>query len=396
MYVGISIVNLAAKNIKQRQEAIMAYVKNPNLLKLIDELQQDPVDDNELLKSLKEPSKNLATIDTTSVNSSLNLSSIIGSITSNNVDPVVEIATRVQNNSNTLPIENKKNDVRSVSAHPNIPMLPSKETLDYARRISEQLGNTSITSRDLTERDLPYREQMLTLTNNVPGVRRNHTNYSSIGSGNLASESGTSHVRYDTESEHEHEHFHEKQQDEMIDNSQMTIPPPRNKNRPKSHLYLSDGMEGDGHTEPPSITIQDVDNLEIRVVTGDKFEHDIEQDSKTNTYLQRPVPETPVETNDDKADSVDPDLNEDSTSNLPFAQQQQQNINTLSQLISITNDTTVGTEFNQLEIPKDERILLEQFIDALSRLTADLLLDPSRRMESLRRLRSAARALEGF
>lgn len=336
----------------------MASFKNPNLQRLINELERYPVDDNEILKSVDEASNQASEYDKSSDYSSSNGKH-------NGADMSIAESK-----------PNMNNEMRSASAHPSIPMLPSKETLAYARRISEKLGNVKIDGNGNGSEGTGQALQLLTLSSSGPGVHRNHTNYSSIGSGNLASESGTSHIQ-SPGTEH----------DERIDTSHTSVAPPRNENRPKSQLYLSDEMEYNNETvvDPPSITLHDVDTQKTTVMIAGKYQEEEEDvpDNSSNTYLQRPVPEEPM-------------VSDDISNTSSIDQQQQQNINTLSQLVSITNDTTVATEFDQLEIPKDERILLEQFIDALSRLTADLLIDPSRRLESLRRLRSAARALEGF
>ncbi|CAL9734710.1 hypothetical protein MOSE0_F05468 [Monosporozyma servazzii] len=384
----------------------MAYFKNPNLQKLINELERYPSDDNELLKILNEPSNKASNSNNISEEPSSDDSRMMKNIGGGDGAMPVRQAAIIpaQNISIAESAQNTKSEVTSATTHPSIPMLPSKETLDYARRISEKLVHPNINTDGPSPQDIQFTEQLLSLSSNVPGVRRNHTNYSSIGSGNLASESGTSHI-----------HSPGTDHDETIDTSQISVPPPRNKNRPKSQLYLSDEMEYDENVlEPPSITLHDVDRQETRVMMTGKRQDNDEVDAKTNTYLQRPVPEEPVGLSNNPP-SVKSDTNplfahgqQNNDINPPLAHEQQnndidsniahqqQNINTLSQLVSITNDTTVASEFDQLEIPKDERILLEQFIDALSRLTADLLLDPSRRLESLRRLRSAARALEGF
>ena len=75
---------------------------------------------------------------------------------------------------------------------------------------------------------------------------------------------------------------------------------------------------------------------------------------------------------------------------------QQFNAHTISQLLSITNGTLIGSEFQDLPIPIEEKRALERLVDSLSRLTADMVLDPERYEQGLIRLKKAIRALEGF
>lgn len=72
------------------------------------------------------------------------------------------------------------------------------------------------------------------------------------------------------------------------------------------------------------------------------------------------------------------------------------NAHTISQLLSMTNGTLIGSEFQDLPVPVEEKRALERLVDSLSRLTADMVLDPERYEEGLVRLKSAIRALEGF
>lgn len=68
----------------------------------------------------------------------------------------------------------------------------------------------------------------------------------------------------------------------------------------------------------------------------------------------------------------------------------------LSQLLMITKGTLVGSEFANLGMQGDEKRALERLVDSLSRLTADMILDPDRYDEGIRRLNNAIKALDGF
>lgn len=71
-------------------------------------------------------------------------------------------------------------------------------------------------------------------------------------------------------------------------------------------------------------------------------------------------------------------------------------IDTLAQLLNVTKGTMIGSEFANLGMKSEEKIALEKLIDSLSRLTSDMILDPERYEEGLKRLKKATRALEGF
>ncbi|KAK5779387.1 Nba1p PWA37_004264 [Arxiozyma heterogenica] len=329
---------------------------------------------------------------------------------------------------------------RSIKGQPNIPNLPSKETLAYARKISEQLNYDNQNVNGVNFQDRLDDDHILTLSSNIKDIRRQYSNYSSIGSGNLASESGTSHARYETESELEHFHMRDAfdqldyEYNSSMDNTKIIVPLPRNKNRPKSQIcVLNETNSFNTNIQgPPSIKIQYVGDLGVKTEGRDRNiviednnykykhtaeskdevqEHKEEEGGDINEYLQRPVPEEPLKGDDSNKDVENSSIIEniqqhddndccdtkDSTSaKKTFSIQQQRNINTLSQLISIANTSTVGMEFDRLSIPNEEKMLLEQFIDTLSRLAVDIFLDPSRRTEILKRLDSATRVLEGF
>ena len=87
-----------------------------------------------------------------------------------------------------------------------------------------------------------------------------------------------------------------------------------------------------------------------------------------------------------------------STKNKRKKQQElrQFDVDTLSQLLNVTKGTLIGAEFANLGMKIEEKRALERLVDSLSRLTADMVLDPDRYEEGLRRLNKATKALEGF
>ncbi|CAB4257208.1 similar to Saccharomyces cerevisiae YOL070C NBA1 Protein of unknown function, localizes to the bud neck and cytoplasm [Maudiozyma barnettii] len=72
------------------------------------------------------------------------------------------------------------------------------------------------------------------------------------------------------------------------------------------------------------------------------------------------------------------------------------NVETINELLNVTKGTLIGSEFSNLGMKMEEKRLLERLVDSLSRLTADMVLEPNRYDEGLRRINKATRALEGF
>lgn len=69
---------------------------------------------------------------------------------------------------------------------------------------------------------------------------------------------------------------------------------------------------------------------------------------------------------------------------------------TLVNLLESINGTVIGEEFNSLNLPVQEKQLIEKIIDLLSRLTSDMVVDESRYAVGIARLEKAHRVLEGF
>lgn len=69
---------------------------------------------------------------------------------------------------------------------------------------------------------------------------------------------------------------------------------------------------------------------------------------------------------------------------------------TLVNLLESINGTVIGEEFNSLNLPVQEKQLIEKIIDLLSRLTSDMVIDESRYAIGIARLEKAHRVLEGF
>lgn len=70
--------------------------------------------------------------------------------------------------------------------------------------------------------------------------------------------------------------------------------------------------------------------------------------------------------------------------------------NTLVHLLESMNGTVIGEEFEMLNLPIQEKQLIEKVIDLLSRLTLDMVTDKHRFEIGLQRLEKAHRVLEGF
>ena len=298
---------------------------------------------------------------------------------------------------------------------------------------------------------------------------------SSIGSGNLASESGSS--TYNTK-------FHQSIQEQLEEEEEANgsdklsivssvIPdlstktndvpkemkpirsetndynptiPPRSKDRPRSRLFIQEGDVQDDFLDAevlltPIQTAGHYKNLsQISTVSEQKSESyysaATSMPPEEEAYLTRPLPSTPNEDcrdasnlkRDDTlkaahtkankisttADEQDDDKYEDiieetpKKTNIKKDAKKKQNkkksvkelrsfdIDTLNQLLSVTKGTLIGSEFAQLGMQIEEKRALERLVDSLSRLTADMVLDPDRYEEGLKRLDKATKALEGF
>lgn len=234
--------------------------------------------------------------------------------------------------------------------------------------------------------------------------------------------------------------------------------PPRSTKRPKSRIFIKESLEdiqnqlaremqvqGQGHRTSPShagsasirsdsffsaTELDETPDQEHEPGSRDGSDEDV-------TYTTRPLPSIPsphfttpegqiqngsnTNTNDDD-DNYEDIIEEDTPQNrirtpqsrLPKTPAQAQakrkphskprakkelrsfDIDTISQLLNVTKGTLIGSEFSNLGMKIEEKRALEKLVDSLSRLTADMVLDPEKFHEGLRRLERATKALDGF
>lgn len=69
---------------------------------------------------------------------------------------------------------------------------------------------------------------------------------------------------------------------------------------------------------------------------------------------------------------------------------------TLAKLLNATDGIIIGQEFATLNIPTEEKFLIERIVDSISRLTANMMLNPARYDQSCARLEHVLNVLEGF
>lgn len=69
---------------------------------------------------------------------------------------------------------------------------------------------------------------------------------------------------------------------------------------------------------------------------------------------------------------------------------------TLAKLLHATDGIIIGQEFATLNIPAEEKFLIERIVDSISRLTANMMLNPARYKQSCARLENVLNVLEGF
>lgn len=324
--------------------------------------------------------------------------------------------------------------------------------------------------------------------------------HSSIGSGNLASESGTSSYSYDQTLKNLDQQL---QIPDVDDESSITssanmpslatnkytksqedieVPhlrtettafnptiPPRSKDRPRSRIFGTEENQSEA-ISPPQRPINHNYSRSDAAKSESYYsaisynsQEDLHEKSQNagndelpmdDSYLSRPLPITPhnnreiyrddtikafsgrpelpsknsfVDNNNEYEDILDEDEaeefqyapvhQENSQKNTPIQKVNQPNklkskkknkkkntrediqsfdIETLNQLVNVTKGTLIGSEFSNLGMRTEEKKALERLVDSLSRLTADMVLDPERYEEGLKRLDKATRALEGF
>ncbi|EDO15542.1 hypothetical protein Kpol_479p30 [Vanderwaltozyma polyspora DSM 70294] len=71
-------------------------------------------------------------------------------------------------------------------------------------------------------------------------------------------------------------------------------------------------------------------------------------------------------------------------------------IDTLTSLVNFENVSPVGTEFEEIGMDKEENRILQTLIEALSKLTGDMMLNPKLYNESVNRIKKATKTLDGF
>lgn len=404
----------------------------------------------------------------------------------------VEVSYIVKNQQQSSePYSNKSSPLKqSVGTEilPQLPMLPSEATLtkhlDDDQSMKSRNGEDEVVIRPVTNakpvgrfnsstsKKVESRGSLKLLSN---PRRQEKVLRSSIGSGNLASESGSS-TYNPTFRQSIQEQLEEEDDSNASDKLSIVssvIPdlstktngepkemspirsetndynptiPPRSKDRPRSRLFIQDDEGEDGFLdeEPLPYTSQNVGHFknlsQISTVSEQKSESYYSAATSVppaeETYLTRPLPSTPNEdhkgTSNLKRDDTlkashaksepiptalsdqDDDVYEDIIEETPKKANRKKgakkkldnkkslkelrsfDIDTLNQLLNVTKGTLIGSEFAQLGMQLEEKRALERLVDSLSRLTADMVLDPDRYEEGLKRLDKATKALEGF
>ncbi|GMF99993.1 unnamed protein product [[Candida] boidinii] len=72
------------------------------------------------------------------------------------------------------------------------------------------------------------------------------------------------------------------------------------------------------------------------------------------------------------------------------------NYDTLAKLLHATDGLVIGQEFNHLDMPSQEKYLVEQIIDSISRLSAGMMCNTNRYEQGCERLQKVVDMLEGF
>lgn len=147
-------------------------------------------------------------------------------------------------------------------------------------------------------------------------------------------------------------------------------------------------------------------NVEIKRVSGNFKRISVSDLPQENTYTENSVLasyENVTETKD--AEDEDDDEYEDIPEPIVVSQNMKNSIkkklNTPHKFNLSTMESLVGSmqqvnDFENLGMQDEEKKYLQLLVNNLSKLTADMILDPSKYEEGLRRLKKAALALEGF
>ncbi|CDF87591.1 BN860_09934g1_1 [Zygosaccharomyces bailii CLIB 213] len=411
--------------------------------------------------------------------------------------------------------------VRNVSgvlkkgSQPKLPTFPSEETLHASRKPTDANGSEEVILKsvaDITSRRGPSSGskfdsrkssggpqqgslKLLSVDNNKKPIALS----SSIGSGNMASESGSSTHKIDlsTVERQKVDRISTPQVDSDTDSiatsiipevattkrNDKGIPPirsettnynpaipPRSRNRPTSRILIQDDEDHEpeqNSSESNNLKIPDsptrgssVTNKSDTYYSASSFDvegnrvdvdltvQDEEEEDPVDAYLSRPLPTVPqpaevhrdstikreqgrepevvttlasssmqdhsyesdeqYEYIDESGRVIESTVSPKSSCsrhtkgrrNTSKKKKQQElrqfDVDTLSQLLNVTKGTLIGAEFANLGMKIEEKRALERLVDSLSRLTADMVLDPDRYEEGLKRLNKATKALEGF
>lgn len=240
---------------------------------------------------------------------------------------------------------------------------------------------------------------------------------------------------------------------EIISEFHPTVPP-RSNRRPRSSIFIKESLDDIQDQLAKEMQKGEGSRKSSYSIHSDGFysatEHDAEkkgQNIKTEEnvedeeYVARPLPsipnteQTPVHKNVDADDDFEDIIDEDEEgtaekaasrptdpplkmprSKLPRTPKSGRakskskrdagskrskelrsfDIDTIAQLLNVTKGTLIGSEFANLGMKIEEKRALERLVDSLSRLTADMVLDPEKFTEGLKRLDRATRALDGF
>lgn len=149
-------------------------------------------------------------------------------------------------------------------------------------------------------------------------------------------------------------------------------------------------------------------NVEIKRVSGNFKRISVSDLPQENTYTENSVLasyEDVTETNNVEEEEEDDDEYEDISEPVVHTQNLKNSIKkkldtphkfNLSTMESLVGSMQQVNDFENLGMQDEEKKYLQLLVNNLSKLTADMILDPSKYEEGLRRLKKAALALEGF
>ncbi|EDO18428.1 hypothetical protein Kpol_1032p21 [Vanderwaltozyma polyspora DSM 70294] len=173
--------------------------------------------------------------------------------------------------------------------------------------------------------------------------------------------------------------------------------PPRNSNRPRSRIFIPEKVDEE---EPIN---ENISSTNLTPPHDDASKRISSVSTEDIDYGNRPLPNTPLQSTPDiihetdKQIQVNGHIEEIKPKNHPLVGKGigDFDIDALISVLQMTEGSS-GSEFENLGMKVEGKKALEGLVDSLSKLVADMALDPEHHEEGLKRLKKATLELKGF